>query len=133
MFLPQAYSNDFGSAASPAACAQGAAGFFPTDAVHPTVGMYAGQGEGPSPERYAALLDEAGTVGFSVYLAETGMDARHWHTLGEAIGELEIARGTAEIPMNSAAGPLSTTQHTSVVLLERKGLANAARENTQDT
>lgn len=101
VFLPQAYVNDFGSAASPAACAEGAAGFFPSDAVHPTVGMYAGQGEGPSPERYAALLDEAGTVGFSVYLAETGMDARHWHTLGEAIGELEIARrdtGTLTTP-----------------------------------
>lgn len=101
--LPQAYYNDFGSAASPAACAEGAAGFFPTDAVHPTVGMYAGQGEEPSPERYAALLDEAGTVGFSVYLAETRMYARDWHTFGKAIAELDIARRRDEIPMNSAA------------------------------
>ena len=103
VFLPQAYFNDFGSAASPAACAEGATDFFPTDAVHPTVGMYAGQGEEPSPERYAALLDEAGTVGFSVYLAETRMYANDWHTFGHAIGELEIARGRDERPMNFGA------------------------------
>jgi hypothetical protein len=102
VFLPQAYVNDFGSAASPAACAEGATGFFPTHAVHPTVGMYAGQGEEPTPERYAALLDEAGTVGFSVYLAETGMSARHWDTFGKAIAELEIALRKADIPTNSA-------------------------------
>jgi hypothetical protein len=102
-FLPQAYVNDFGSAASPATCAEGAAGFFPTDAVHPTVGMYAGQEEGLNAERYAALLDEAGTLGFSVYLAETRMYAGDWHTFGDAIDRLEIARATAEVPMNSAA------------------------------
>ncbi|MGI8479242.1 MAG: hypothetical protein ACR2M2_05210 [Gaiellaceae bacterium] len=98
VFLPQAYANDFGGAASPAACAEGAAGFFPSDAVHPTVGVYAGQGESPSPERYTALLDEAGTVGFSVYLAETGMYAGDWDTFGSAIAELEIARLPAETP-----------------------------------
>ena len=90
-FLPQAYVNDLGSAASPAACAEGAAGFFPAEAVHPTVGMYASRGVA-SAERYAALLDEAGTVGFSVYLAETGMSAGDWHTFGKAIADLEIAR-----------------------------------------
>jgi hypothetical protein len=104
VFLPQAYVNDFGSAASPAACAEGAAGFFPTDAVHPTVGVYTGQQGEPSPERYAALLDEAGTVGFSVYLAETRMYAGQWHTFGKAIAELGIARRTAEEkPMNADA------------------------------
>jgi hypothetical protein len=103
VFLPQAYYNDFGSAASPAACAEGAAGFFPADAVHPTVGMYAGQGEEPSPERYVALLAEAGTVGFSVYLAETRMHASDWHMFGNAIAEFEIARPRGEIPVNSAA------------------------------
>ena len=104
VFLPQAYVNDFGSVASPAACAKGAAGFFPSDAVHPTVGMYAGQGEGPpSPERYAALLDQAGTVGFSVYLAETGI-ASDWDTFGKAIAEIEIAHPTpVEIPRPRAA------------------------------
>ena len=46
-FLPQAYVNDLGSAISPAACVEGAAAFFAPDAVHPTVGMYASQGEAP--------------------------------------------------------------------------------------
>jgi hypothetical protein len=100
-FLPQAYVNDFGSAASPEACAVGAAAFFPIDAVHPTVGMYMGQGEAPSPERYAALLDEAVTVGFSVYLAET-MRPRDWHMFGKAIAELQIARLTTDAPVQHA-------------------------------
>jgi hypothetical protein len=96
VFLPQAYVNDFGGAASPAACVQGAAEFFPTNAVHPTVGVYAGQDGEPSPERYVGLLDEAGTIGFSVYLAETRMRAEEWRTFGEAISELSIARRTTE-------------------------------------
>jgi hypothetical protein len=95
VFLPQAYVNDFGGAASPAACAEGAAEFFPPNAVHPTVGVYAGQEGEPSPERYVALLEEAGTVGFSVYLAETRMHPEHWRTYGDAIAEFAIARGTA--------------------------------------
>jgi hypothetical protein len=97
-FLPQAYVNDFGSAASPAACAEGATEFFPEGAVHPTVGVYAGQGEEPSTERYAALLDEAGTVGFSVYLAETRMRADEWRVFGAAIDELAIAHPTGSSP-----------------------------------
>ena len=97
-FLPQAYVNDFGSAASPAACVEGAMEFFPDSAVHPTVGVYAGQGEEPSTERYAALLDEAGTVGFSVYLAETRMRADEWRVFGAAIDELAIAHPTGSSP-----------------------------------
>ena len=93
VFMPQAYVNDFGAAASPASCAAGAAKFFPARAVHPTVGVYAGQEEDePSAERYAALLAEAGTVGFSVYLAETRMQHGEWRTFGAAIDELAIAR-----------------------------------------
>ena len=91
VFLPQAYVNDFGSAASPEVCAEGAAEFFPTNAVHPTVGVYTGQEGEPSPERYAALLAEARTVGFSVYLAET-QHASLWSSFGDAIADLEIAR-----------------------------------------
>jgi hypothetical protein len=99
VFLPQAYVNDFGGAASPAACAEGAIEFFPANAVHPTIGVYTGQEGEPSPERYAELLVEAGTVGFSVYLAETRMQAGQWRTFGEAIAELRIAGRTAgEIP-----------------------------------
>ena len=97
-FLPQAYVNDFGAAASPAACADGATGFFPDAAVHPTVGVYAGQGEEPTSERYAALLDEAGTVGFSVYLAETRMRADEWRVFGAAIDELAIAHPVGTSP-----------------------------------
>ena len=96
VFMPQAYVNDFGAAASPASCAEGAADFFPSGAVHPTVGVYAGQDEDePSAERYAALLAEAGTVGFSVYLAETRMQSGEWRTFGAAIDELAIARPKA--------------------------------------
>ena len=102
VFLPQAYVNDFGSAASPAACAEGAAEFFPASAVHPTIGVYTGQDGEPSPERYAALLDEAGTVGFSVYLAETRMYARDWNTFGKAIAEREIARVPSDARVNHA-------------------------------
>jgi hypothetical protein len=91
-FLPQAYVNDLGSAISPAACLEGAAAFFPPDAVHPTIGVYTSQGEATAPERYAALLHDAGTVGFSVYLAETHMYPSDWNTFGEAIAELKIAR-----------------------------------------
>ena len=91
-FLPQAYVNDFGEATSPAACAKGAADFFPAHAVHPTVGVYAGQQGEPGPARYAELLDKAGTVGFSVYLAETRMRVEHWRMFGEAVVELAIAR-----------------------------------------
>ena len=104
--------NDFGAAASPAACAAGAAEFFPAAAVHPTVGVYAGQEGEPSPERYAALLDEAGTVGFSVYLAETRMHARDWRTYGNAIAELAIARGTASEPARDGEEkPMRTKAH----------------------
>ena len=95
-FLPQAYVNDFGHAASPMACAEGAAEFFPANAVHPTVGVYTGQEGAPSPEHYAALLDEAGTVGFSVYLAETRIQADEWRVFGAAIAERTIARQSVD-------------------------------------
>jgi len=103
-FLPQAYVNDLGGAGSPTSCAEGAAGLFPSDAVHPTVGVYPGQVEEPSPERYTELLDAAGTVGFSVYLAETQMHASDWRTFGNAIAEDEIARTPAELPEDPPPG-----------------------------
>lgn len=91
-FLPQAYVNDFGAAVAPAACAEGATGFFPAEEVHPTVGMYRGQDDRVGPERYAPLLAEAHTVGFSVYLAENEIHRRDWRTFGQAISGLGIAR-----------------------------------------
>jgi hypothetical protein len=91
-FLPQAYVNDFGRAASPAACAEGAAGFFDPAMVHPTVGVYRGTSEALDARRYTAMLADARTVGFSVYLAETRMTRREWTIFGEAIADDNVAR-----------------------------------------
>ena len=91
-FLPQAYVNDFGAAFAPAVCARASQGFFPADAVHPTVGMYPGHETSLSAQRYAALLAQAGTVGFSVYLAETRMTPSQWSAFGQAIKSQSIAR-----------------------------------------
>jgi hypothetical protein len=97
VFLPQAYVNDFGSAATPAACAKGALPFFDADAIHPTVGMYTGQDGAATVRRYAELLADAGTLGFSVYLAETRMESSDWRAFGQAIEDLAIARKAPEM------------------------------------
>jgi hypothetical protein len=90
-FLPQAYVNDFGLGVSPAACVHAASGYFPLSKVHPTVGSYHGQKGWYAPGRYVPLLAQAGTTGFSVYLAETAMTAQGWQTYGHAITSLHIA------------------------------------------
>jgi hypothetical protein len=90
-FMPQAYVNDLGDYVTPAECANGAASFFPADAVHPTIGMYPGQIDATSATTYANLLESAHTVGFSVYLAETHVDPAAWTVLGQAIDDLGIA------------------------------------------
>jgi hypothetical protein len=90
-FLPQAYVNDFGAAVSPAACARAASGYFPLSKVHPTVGSYHGLKGWVAPGRYIPLLAQAGTTGFSVYLAETNMTAEGWQSYGQAIKSLHIA------------------------------------------
>ncbi|HET7743408.1 MAG TPA: hypothetical protein VFK76_01585 [Gaiellaceae bacterium] len=90
-FLPQAYVNDLGNAASPKSCVEGAMPFFPSSSVHPTVGMYPGVARSLSAAAYARLLGRAGTVGFSVYLAETRMTPDGWRALGEAM----LAQGIA--------------------------------------
>ena len=92
VFLPQAYVNDLGAQATPGACALGARDFFPLDAVHPTIGMHPGQRASLSAAAYVPLLARAGTVGFSVYLAETRMAPEEWRVLGSAIPRLGIAR-----------------------------------------
>jgi hypothetical protein len=89
-FLPQAYVNDFGAAVSPAACVRTAAPFSPSQ-VHPTVGSYHGQKGWVAARTYTRLLAQAGTTGFSVYLAETNMTADSWQAYGSAIASMHIA------------------------------------------
>lgn len=90
-FLPQAYANDLGDEGTPAVCAAGARGSFPPSAVHPTVGVYPGQLQTLDTARYVELLDQANTLGFSVYLAETRMTEQDWRAFGAAITERRIA------------------------------------------
>jgi hypothetical protein len=92
VFLPQAYANDLGREASPASCVQGAARFFPRSMVHPTVGMHPGVAGSLDAAAYVELLAKAGTVGFSVYLAETRMPDSEWQVFGDAIAVRGIAR-----------------------------------------
>ncbi len=89
-FMPQAYVDQFGGAAAPAACAAAAAGFFAPGDVHPTVGTFPTSRPLPSPAAYAQMLKAARTVGFSLYLAETTPDTA-WRDYGQAITTLGIA------------------------------------------
>jgi hypothetical protein len=89
-FMPQAYVDQFGPVAAPAACAAAAAGFFAPGDVHPTVGTFPTSRPLPSAAAYAAMLKAAGTVGFSLYLAETTPDTA-WRAYGQAIASLGIA------------------------------------------
>jgi|SRR5579884_2563575 len=94
-FLPQAYVNDFGAAASPATCADAASSFFPRSEVHPTVGSYQGVHGFVAPDELTRLLAAAHTSGFSIYPAEVGMSAEDWQAYGRAIADLHIARPVA--------------------------------------
>lgn len=91
-FLPQAYANDLGQQGLPASCVAGAASFFSRETVHPTVGMHPGTVDSLDAAAYVELLDQAGTVGFSVYLAETRMTDAEWQVFGSGIAERGIAR-----------------------------------------
>jgi len=77
-FLPQAYVNDFGARAAPAACVRAAAHWFPPAQVHPTIGSYAGVRGIVQPARWIALLRADGATGFSIYPAEVGMSPEDW-------------------------------------------------------
>lgn len=92
VFLPQAYVNDFGAAAAPAACVQGAAKWFAPASVHPTVGSFQGMRGLVAPSQFAQLLAQAHTVGFSIYPAEVGMTTQDWQAYGSAISALGIAK-----------------------------------------
>lgn len=93
-FLPQAYVNEFGAAVRPAMCAAAASAYFPTAAVHPTVGAWRGARGHVAPWRYTRLLAAAGTTGFSVYLAENGMNVARWRAYAAAMSRHAIARTT---------------------------------------
>ncbi len=68
-----------------------ATGVFPLSNIHPTVGSYKGKLGWVKAARFSRLLAEAGTTGFSVYPAETGMYAEDWQAYGNAIASLHIA------------------------------------------
>jgi len=91
VFLPEAYVNDIGAEGDPAGCVAAAAGAFPRGEIHPTIGMHIGARGTVDVATYVELLARAGTVGFSVYLAETRMTDTEWRALGRAIGERGIA------------------------------------------
>ncbi len=91
-FLPQAYANDLGPEGAPATCVRSAAGFFPAETIHPTVGMHPGALESLDAAAYVAMLADAGSVGFSVYLAETRMTEAEWQVFGTGIAARGIAR-----------------------------------------
>jgi hypothetical protein len=88
-YLPQAYVNQFGDRVQPQACLDAVAGVFGPSSVHPTIGTY-GSLHAVSPQTYADLLAAAGTVGFSVYVAEI-TPGETWAALGRAARELGIA------------------------------------------
>ena len=90
-FLPQAYVNDIGAEGSPPACVAASRGFFARDEIHPTIGMHIGLRGTVDVATYVDLLARAGTVGFSVYLAETRMTDADWRALGSAIDQRGIA------------------------------------------
>jgi hypothetical protein len=91
VFLPEAYVNDVGMDVAPAACVAAARGVFPRADIHPTIGMHVGAEGVLDVATYVDLLAQAGTVGFSVYLAETRMTDTDWRALGAAMTERGIA------------------------------------------
>jgi hypothetical protein len=94
VFLPQAYVNQVGPAVAPRNCVEAAASYFPPNRIHPTIGTFRTPSGIPSPADYVRLLEQARTIGFSVYPAETTSDDS-WRVLGAAISASGIARSPA--------------------------------------
>ena len=73
--------------------------------MHPTIATYASNERWVTSATYPKLLQASHTVGFSVYLAETQDDPQGWKVLGQAIGELGVAReGGAFAPDSAILG-----------------------------
>jgi len=83
--------NDYGAAVAPSVCVNTSEGIFGRSNVHPMVASYAGKLGTVSPARFSQLLSQAGTTGFSVFLAEVAMPAQNWQAYGHAIASLHIA------------------------------------------
>jgi hypothetical protein len=66
-FLPEAYVDQLGADGTPTACTTGAAQWFPRSSIHPVLGIFAGTYPTPAPAGYVALLEQAGTTGFSLF------------------------------------------------------------------
>jgi hypothetical protein len=97
--------NDLGDYVTPEACTQGAEEWFSAEAVHPTIATYASNEPQVTSATYPKLLQASHTVGFSVYLAETQDAPQGWNVLGQAIGELGIAREGGVLAPDLATSP----------------------------
>jgi hypothetical protein len=91
VFLPQAYVNQLGRAVAPRACVSAATGYFPRTLIHPTVGTFSAPAGLPSANECVTMLEQAGTKGFSLYLAET-TSPESWQAFGAGIANSAIAR-----------------------------------------
>ena len=96
-FLPQVYVNDFGIVRLAGDVrAQGHRLLsWALSAIHPTVGSYQGDAGLRAGRSGRTCSRRRGTVGFSVYTAETEMTADDWQAYGQAIRTMHIAAGVS--------------------------------------
>lgn len=91
-WLPQAYPNEFGDVYSVRNCVNHAlAAGWTRGFTHPVIGCYEHDGHRHPIESYLSELHVAGTIGFSVFLAET-MTAEEWAYVGAHVSALGPAR-----------------------------------------
>jgi hypothetical protein len=90
--LPQAYENEFDIYDVRESAKGAVKSGWPLDRVHPTVGLWGGGQKRLVPAaEYMQELREAGTAGFSSYLAEQ-MSEADWAGLGEGVRQGGLAR-----------------------------------------
>src|SRR5262245_46780715 len=90
-FLPEAYVDQLGPDGTPAACVAAARQWFPTSSIHPVLGIFTGTYSTPAPTDYAALLAQAGTIGFSLFPFENA-DSDTLASYGNAIHAATVAQ-----------------------------------------